>query len=406
MALKYKVSITTLGCRLNQAESAQLTELLSKNEYEIVPVNEPADICVLNTCAVTAKAASRARQAIRRLQRLAPQAVIVVAGCYAEVAADEIAQIPGVDFVLGSDYKYDLLRFLKQPEKKEKTVIRTCGYDNHPEFVHVAPGYFLEHTRAFLKIQDGCNGFCSYCIVPYARGKIRSSHIDATLAEARQLVARGFKEIVLTGAHIGLFGKERKGAASLTDLLVEMLKLEGDFRIRLSSIEPLEVTPELLNLMADSEKICPHLHIPLQNGNDDILKAMNRHYNTQQFADLVHQAVEQIPNVAIGTDVMVGFPGETQTQFENMERFIIDLPLHYLHVFAYSVRKGTVAAKMPDRVPKTIMAERSRRLRKISDLHRISFHQSHLGRHFPVLFEEEVQPNILTGLTPNYIRVT
>ncbi len=400
-----KVAITTFGCKLNQAESAQLVELLINQGYEIVEFEEKADCYIFNSCTVTANADSRCRQAIRKAKRLSPEALIIITGCYAEVSPDELEKISGVDYILGSDYKFKIIEYLTDFQKKQKPIIHTCGYTGHNMFQSIGAGIFLENTRAFLKIQDGCNAFCSYCIVPYARGEIRSGKPDEILLQAKKLIQRGFHEIVLTGVHIGLFGREQSSNTNLAGLLKMISELEGDFRIRLSSLEPNEVTDEILELMASTSKICPHLHIPLQSGDDEILRLMNRKYNLLEFATVIQKIIKYLPAVGLGTDVIVGFPGETEEHFNNIRQFIASLPLNYLHVFAYSVRKGTKAAKFPNRVSKEIQRDRSRILRKIGQVKKMQFYRQNESKIYPVLFEQEESPALISGLTPNYIRV-
>jgi threonylcarbamoyladenosine tRNA methylthiotransferase MtaB len=399
-----KIAVNTFGCKLNQAESAQLIEQLSGHGFTFTSFDQPADIYIINTCTVTAKAEARCRQAIRQARRLAPAAKIIVTGCYAEVGANDLGQLDAVDIILGSDYKYQIHQFLDDFSTPTQPIIRTCGGHDHPDFHSPGTGFFLENTRAFLKIQDGCNAFCAYCIVPYARGRSRSGETSKIVAQVQELVARGFKEIVLTGVHIGLFGQDANPPESLTALVQCLVKISGDFRLRLSSLEPLEVTDALLDLISDSKKVCPHLHIPLQSGDATILKAMNRHYTPAQFEELIGKVCRKIPHPGVGTDVIVGFPGETDAQFENTYRLIERLPVTYLHVFAYSVRQGTAAAKLPDKVPKSVQAERSRRLRELGRRKQFEFSVSQLQQVHPVLFEEE-NSGWMSGLTDNYLRI-
>lgn len=399
-----KIAVNTFGCKLNQAETAQLVELLMNQGYEITAFDQPADIYLINTCTVTAKAESRGRQAIRKARRLAPGAKIIVTGCYAEVAAAELCKLDEVDVILGSDYKFQLIDFLDTLPTEKKPIVRTCGLKHHTDFHGPRAGFFLENTRAFLKIQDGCNAFCSYCIVPYARGRSRSGEMDEIVAQAKRLVTRGFREIVLTGVHIGLFGHDLRPQQSLTTLVERLIKIPEDFRIRLSSLEPMEVTDDLLEITAESDKVCPHFHVPLQNGDDVILKAMHRNYTAAQFEEIILKVNEKFPDAGLGTDVIVGFPGETGEHFENTLKLIERLPFTYLHVFTYSVRKGTAAAKLPNRIPKNIQMERSRRLRELATMKQRAFWESQIQKRHPVLFEEE-NNGWMSGFTSNYIRV-
>ncbi|MBN2088355.1 tRNA (N(6)-L-threonylcarbamoyladenosine(37)-C(2))-methylthiotransferase MtaB [candidate division KSB1 bacterium] len=401
----HKVAITTFGCKLNQAESAQIVELLTNQGYEIVAFEDNADCYIFNSCTVTANADSRCRQAIRRAKRLSPKALIIITGCYAEVSPGELEKITGVDYILGSDYKFKIIEYLNDFTKKQKPIIQTCGYTGHGLFQSIGTGTFLENTRAFLKIQDGCNAFCSYCIVPYARGEIRSGNPSEILIQAKKLIQRGFREIVLTGAHIGLYGRDLSLKNGLFELLSELNQIDGHFRIRLSSLEPNEVTDELLELMASTSKICPHLHIPLQSGDDEILRAMNRKYSLQEFSTIIRKILKYLPDVGLGMDVIVGFPGETEAHFNHTLNFIESLPISYLHVFAYSVRKGTLAATLPNRVSKEIQMERSRILRKTGQAKKMQFHRQNENKIYSVLFEQQESADFISGLTPHYIRV-
>lgn len=403
--MQKKIAITTFGCKLNQAESAQLVEMLIKRGYVITAFEKPADVYIINSCTVTAKADARCRQAIRKARRTAPAATIIVTGCYAEVSPDKLSQIEGIDYILGSDYKFSIIDYLETTARSQHPVIQTCGIKGHPEFINPNCGYFLDNTRAFLKVQDGCNAFCSYCIVPFARGQSRSGALADILQKVHELIRRGYREIVLTGAHLGLYGQDLIPPSTLADLLAQIISIEGDFRIRLSSIEPLDVTPKLIDLLSSSPKICSHLHIPLQSGDDAILKAMNRNYSAAQFEFIIQQVLARNNQIALGTDIIVGFPGETESQFENSFQLIKKLPFSYLHVFPYSVRKGTAAARLTSRIPGTIQAERSQRLRMLGKMKRNRFHQQFLNIVLPVLFEQEAAPGCFSGLTPNYIRV-
>ena len=368
-------------------------------------INEPADVCLINTCTVTQKAESRCRNMIRRVIRISPNAFFIVAGCYAEMDADKLKKIDGIDLILGSDAKFSLFEHLDGLRKKSSPEVHLDSSNDCPKFLSPSSGHFFEHTRAFLKIQDGCDAFCSYCIVPYVRGRIRSGIPENICQQARELVDKGHREIVLTGAHIGCYGKDQTPPVNLVDLLIQLEKIDGLDRIRLSSIEPIEVTTRLIELMAYSKKICPHLHIPLQSGDPDILRAMNRHYSPKEYKMLIESATEKIPNIAIGTDVMVGFPGETQQQAENTFNLVQSLPVSYLHIFSYSVRKGTAAERLPARVTNDIKKLRSQRLQRLGKEKKIAFQRRFIGKILNVLFEQIDSDHAVTGLSENYIRV-
>lgn len=342
---------------------------------------------------------------IRRAIRTSPDAFIVVAGCYAEVNADNLTKINGVDLILGSNAKFSLFEHLDGLQKKDSPEVYIDRLDERPEFKSPLSGHFFQHTRAFLKIQDGCDAFCSYCIVPYARGRTRSGKPKQIIQQAQELVQKGYREIVLTGAHIGYYGKDQTPPVKLVDLMRQLEKIDGLDRIRLSSIEPLEVTPELINFIANSEKMCPHLHIPLQSGDPEILRAMNRHYTPDEYKMLIDSLIQKIPNIAIGTDVMVGFPSETDQQAENTFQFINSLPVSYLHIFSYSVRKGTAAASLPNRVPDNIKKLRSRRLHSLGSDKKRTFYHCFLGKIVHVLFEQIDSEQLVSGLSENYIRL-
>ncbi|MBN1349403.1 tRNA (N(6)-L-threonylcarbamoyladenosine(37)-C(2))-methylthiotransferase MtaB, partial [candidate division KSB1 bacterium] len=398
------VAIYTLGCKLNQAESSQLAEKFIEQGYQIVSANEAADICLINTCTVTQKAEARCRHAIRKARQISPDAFLIVTGCYSQLEAETLKHIEGIDLILGSNTKFSLFDYLKNVEKKHAPEIHL---DNGAQLAFLSPwsSSHFEHTRAFLKIQDGCDAFCSYCIVPFARGRSRSGDPKSIIEAARQMVANGYREIVLTGAHIGQYGKDLTPENNLVNLLMQLERIAGLDRIRLSSVEPLEITPGLISLIAGSERICPHLHIPLQSGDPEILQTMNRHYSPELFEAIIESAIKNIPQVAIGTDVMVGFPGETDAHFENTFRLLDSLPLAYLHVFNYSVRKGTKAARLPNRIPNTIRKARSQRLLEISIMKRREFHERFFGQQLQVLFEQMDLNHQLNGLSQNYIRV-
>jgi len=373
--------------------------------YQLTQPGEPADVCVINTCTVTQKAAATCRNSIRRAIKTSPNAFIIVVGCYSQLEAETLKEIEGIDLILGSNAKFSLFDHLNHLEKKRPPVIRTDNALENPEFRSPASGLFLDHTRAFLKIQDGCDAFCSYCIVPFTRGRIRSGDPARIRAQAEELVGKGYQEIVLTGAHVGCYGKDQSAEISLVALIKSLLQINGLQRLRLSSIEPQEVTSELIELVAGNPKFCPHLHIPLQSGDSDVLRKMNRAYSPQQFSASMEVIASRIPDIAIGTDVMVGFPGETEAQAENTWQFVAALPLAYLHVFNFSARKGTVAARLKNRVPDFIKKERSRRLIDLGKKIKHEFYRRFVGRQMPVLFEQMDSKQQLSGLTPNYLRV-
>ena len=394
-----KVTFYTLGCKLNQAETASISESFINNEYEIVSFGEKCDICVINTCTVTAKTDYRCRQIIRKAIKISPDAVIVVVGCYAQIAIDELKEMPGVDIVLGSDKKFEIHKYLNANEKIQLQA-------DNKNYVNTNVGIYKERTRAFLKIQDGCNNFCSYCIVPYARGKSRSSSLEEIESNISELIQRDFKEIVITGVHIGTYGQDLTQQSSLLDALKTICKIPNIGRIRLSSLEPLEISDELIEFIACSSKICKHLHIPLQNGDDFILNKMNRNYSIKQYANLLTKLVQYMPDIGLGTDIIVGFPGEQEQHFENTFNLIKELPFTYLHVFSFSARQGTEAYLFPDRVLPEHKKIRSKKLIALGKEKKHNFYNEAINRQYKVLFEENKNnDDWMYGFTDNYIRV-
>jgi threonylcarbamoyladenosine tRNA methylthiotransferase MtaB len=369
----------------------------------VVEFGEPADVFVLNTCTVTERADRECRQVVRRALRVSPEACTIVTGCYAQLQADEIASIDGVDFVLGSREKFDVFKYVDEFQKRDHPrIVRSLIHeaaDFGPAFSTGVP----DRTRAFLKVQDGCDYHCSFCTIPLARGVSRSQSVDATIEQARELVRRGYKEIVLTGVNVGDYG--RKIGTSLLSLLDCMEEIEGLERLRISSIEPNLVSTELIRFIRGSNKICHHFHIPLQSGNDDMLKLMRRRYLSSYYRDVVDWVKEEIADAGIGADVIVGFPGETESHFEKTYRFLVELPLSYLHVFTYSERPNTLAATLPGGIKATERARRSETLRTLSAKKRRQFYESFIDRTVRVLLEGTVEGDYRIGHTSNYIRV-
>ena len=402
--------ITTLGCKVNQCESAALESQLQAAGFEQAGHDAPAELVIVNTCTVTGKAAMQSRQAVRQAIRNYPGARIVVTGCYAQTAPEEIRSIPGVDLIVGHGDKLNIVQILdtagaghKRPLVVRQNVEKIHTFSPLPS---VAPG---NRTRAFLKIQDGCNAFCTYCIVPYARGRSRSMPMDDVLDHLRQLTANGFQEVVLTGIHIGAYGKEMVPKKSLADLLLRVAGESAKPRIRISSIEPTEVDPRIVELMQDPRSgICPHFHIPLQSGDNRILKRMGRTYSREQFAALIHGIRHQFPHAAIGVDILAGFPGETDGAFERTCRLVEQLPITYLHVFPFSPRKGTPAATYDQQVHQHIVKERCRKMRQIGEEKKARFARSNIGRTVDVLVESTTDPISAgsRGTSENYLTVT
>jgi len=399
-----RASLHTLGCRLNQAETAMLGDLLRGEGYAIVPFGEATDLLVLNTCSVTENAEKDCRYAVRKTLRHSPGAFVAVTGCYAQTGRDELRHLPGIDLVLGNQFKLELPKYLPAVDGLRKFPTAKVHHTRTIERQDFTlPGTaYSDSTRALLKIQDGCDFMCSFCIIPFARGHERSRVLDDVLREAESLAAHGYKELVLTGVNIGRY-QYRK--ISLVDLLERLESVPGIERIRISSIEPTTVTRELLEYMATSEKLCRYLHIPLQSGDDGILAAMNRKYRVRDYADLVDTACGLISDLGLGTDLMVGFPGEGDKEFDNTLRVATDLPFSYCHVFSYSPRPSTAAARMKNPVPEAVIKKRSRTLSDLSRMKSRAYHERHIGRTVRALFERGKRDGFSIGLTDNFMRV-
>jgi threonylcarbamoyladenosine tRNA methylthiotransferase MtaB len=390
-----RIAFATLGCKINQYETDLLRQDLAERGNTIVPFDAEADIYVINTCSVTAKSDIQCRQTIRSAVRRGTGAKVVVTGCYAETRPDEIRNIPGVNLVIGNREKLNIADHLMP----SATATREHDRDSLP--IRVVPG----RTRAFLKIQDGCNNRCSYCIVPLARGGSRSAAPSAVMKVFDRLVRDGCPEIVLTGIHIGTYGVELSERACLTDILAELVARSDRSRIRLSSIEPREITEGAIRLVGNG--VCRHLHIPLQSGDDAILASMKRNYTAAFYRELLERIARDVPGIALGADVMVGYPGEGETEFRNTMRLVESVPLTHLHVFSYSPRPGTAAASMKDQVPETVKKERSEALRRLGKEKNYAFRKKQQGVYLRVVVEDKVDPKtgLLSGLTDNYVRV-
>jgi threonylcarbamoyladenosine tRNA methylthiotransferase MtaB len=404
MTGRLRASLHTLGCRLNQAETALLADRLQKDGYQIVDYGRPTDLLVLNTCSVTDEAERMCRYEIRRTLRHSPQAFVAVTGCYAQTGVEALQQVPGIDLIVGNRHKMSLPAHVPSPSALRKYpapfLLHTKTLDRN-DFTMDGTGDY-DSKRANLKIQDGCNFMCSFCLIPFARGHERSRRMDNTVREAEALVARGHRELVLTGVNIGRYAQDGN---SLLDLIQRLEHITGLERIRISSIEPTTVPDDLLEHMAASAKLCRHLHLPLQSGDDRILRAMNRRYSVKNYAEFVEKAMRTVPDLGLGTDVLVGFPGEGDAQFANTLAAATDLPFSYLHVFSYSKRPGTAAARMTGAVSPATVKARSRTLAELSRAKRMAFYQRYVGSAVDVLFETKDDAGRWTGLTSNYMRV-
>jgi threonylcarbamoyladenosine tRNA methylthiotransferase MtaB len=395
-----RIAFHTLGCKLNFSETSTISRSFPEEQFERVTLNDKADIFVINTCSVTDAADRKCRQAITKLLNRNPSAFIAVVGCYAQLNPEEISNIPGVDLVLGTNEKFDIARYIKSIDKKEKSEIHSCEITS--AYNYFASYSIGDRTRSFLKIQDGCDYHCSYCTVPLARGKSRNQTIASIIKEVKEINEKGIKEIIITGVNTGDFGKST--GESFPGLLKELVKTDGIERYRISSIEPNLLTNEIINFASENMKILPHFHIPLQSGCNKILDLMRRRYQREVFSDRVELIKKTIPLACIGADVIVGFPGETEHDFEDTYNFLNNLPLSYLHVFTFSERPGTPAHDMPGKVQSPVKEKRSKILLSLSENKKKEFYKQNIGYEARVLFERTKKDGSITGFTGNYIR--
>lgn len=400
---RLRVSVTTLGCRSNQYDSAAMEELAAAGGFETVAFPAPADAYVINTCTVTARTDAQSRNLVRRARRLNPEAVVIVTGCYAQVSPGEAAAIEGVDYVLGNAEKARIVEYISRGRRSgAETAVSGNGRATFPAMRARSAG---GRARANLKIQDGCDRRCSYCIIPAARGPSRSMAIEEALAEMEALAEAGFAEVVLTGIHLGAYGRDLSPRRSLAELLERVEASNLRIRVRLSSIDPDEVDERMIELLSGASRVCNHLHLPLQSGDDSVLRRMNRPYDRRLFARLVERLAGAVDGVAIGADVMAGFPGEGEREFANTVELIEELPLAYLHVFPFSRRKGTAAAAMAEQVDSAIIKERAARLRELDGEKRRAFCSRFVGREAAVLIEGKGNGAVLRGRSRNYLPV-
>ncbi len=404
-----KVAFYTLGCKVNQYETEAMLEMFKKDGYEQVASEEYADVYVINTCTVTHMSDRKSRQYIRRMKKKNPNAIIAVVGCYSQVSPEEILEIEEVNLVMGTNERRTIVEEIKKLEesKGEKKASTVDDIMKVRAFEEIEISQSNGRTRAFMKIQDGCDRFCTYCIIPYARGgKVRSRDIESIVNEAKTLAENGYKEVVLTGIHVASYGKDlRESNLKLLDVIKRINEIDGIERIRTSSVEPILFTDEFVTEVAKMKKVCPHYHLSLQSGCDETLKRMNRRYTTEEYKGIVNILREKIPNVAITTDVIVGFPGETNDEFNKTYDFLRDIELSQMHVFKYSPRKGTPASTMENQIDPQIKQFRSDQLIALSKTNFNKFAEKFIGSDMEVLFETNVVDNKYEGLTPNYIRV-
>ena len=402
------VALHTLGCKLNFSETSTIGRLLENDGFVKKDFNEIADVYVINTCSVTDNADKECRLLVRRIQKKAPEAMVVITGCYAQLKPNEIAQIPGVDLVLGVAEKFNISHHLKNITKGDSAKICSCDIDDVNEFT--ASHSINDRTRVFLKVQDGCDYNCSFCTIPLARGKSRSNSIDNVVTDVKAMAAKGAKEIVLTGINLGDFGKGftggKKNEESFFDLIKELDEVEGIERYRISSIEPNLLTNNIVEFVSNSKKFMPHFHIPLQSGSNKILSLMRRRYKKELYAERVGLIKTLMPHCAVGADVIVGFPGETTDDFKETFDFLHQLDISYLHVFTYSERANTTALEIKPVVPVHIRHERNKQLRNLSYQKMQYFTNRHIGETRKVLFENPDKNGMVEGYTDNYIKIT
>ncbi|MCW3162402.1 tRNA (N(6)-L-threonylcarbamoyladenosine(37)-C(2))-methylthiotransferase MtaB [Chryseobacterium oryctis] len=398
----------TLGCKLNFAETSTIARQLTDAGYEKVSFDDKANVYIINTCSVTENADRECKLHVKRAMKANPDGLVVIVGCYAQLKPEEISQIEGVDLVLGAKEKFNILSYLDDLEKSENQgIVHSCEIEETDFFIG---SYSIgDRTRAFLKVQDGCDYKCTYCTIPLARGISRSDTIENVLKNAKEIAEKDIKEIVLTGVNIGDYGKgefgNKRHEHTFLDLISELDKVEGIERIRISSIEPNLLKDESIELVSKSKSFVPHFHIPLQSGSDDLLKKMKRRYLTKLYKDRVAKIREVMPDAAIGVDVIVGFPGETEEKFLETYNFLNELPITYLHVFTYSERENTEAVDMEGVVPILERKKRNKMLRILSEKKKMAFYQTQLGKTLPVLWEHENKDGKMFGFTENYVRV-
>ena len=403
------VKFITLGCKVNQYETNAMAQKFLEKGYKVIEEEkeqneEKPDICIINTCTVTNMSDRKSRQMLRREKENNKNVIVVAVGCYAQVAKNELNKIPEIDLVLGNNEKVDIVKYVEDYINENENNIEIEDVMQSRLFSDFGDITFTEKTRAVVKIQDGCDRFCSYCIIPYARGRVRSRKPESIISEITKIAEKDIKEVVITGIHIASYGKDFKEEYKLIDLLEEINKIDGIERIRLGSIEPLLITDEFVERLKKLDKICHHFHLSLQSGCDETLKRMNRRYNTEQFKEIVKRLRNTYSDVNLTTDIIVGFPGETEEEFEKTYKFLDEVKFYKMHIFKYSQRKGTKAAVMTNQIPGDIKELRSRRLIELSNKNEFEINEKYIGKKVEVLFEEEKE-GVFKGHTANYILV-
>lgn len=399
-----KVAFYTLGCKVNQYETNGMIQAFLEKGYEIVDFTEKSDIYIINTCTVTSISDKKSRQMIRRTKQLNPEAIVVAVGCYAQVAKDKLEKIKDIDLILGISEKTEIIKYVEEEIKERNPKTYISDVMHQKQFVDFGSVNYTDKNRVAIKVQDGCNQFCTYCIIPYARGRIRSRKIENVKKEVEDLAQKGIKEIVITGIHVASYGKDLEENIGLIDLLEEINKIDGIERIRLSSLEPTLITEEFVKRLSKLAKICDHFHLSLQSGCNETLKRMNRHYTTEDFKEATELLRKTYPNVALTTDIIVGFPGETEEEFNITYEFLKEINFYKMHVFKYSPRHGTKAEKMPNQIDGNIKEERSKKLIELSDKNEINQNKRYINKNLDVLIEE-FEEGYYKGHTTNYIMV-
>lgn len=402
-----KIAFYTLGCKVNQADTASMENLFLRSGHQLVSFDGEADVYIINTCVVTNTGQRKSRQTIHRAIRKNPNALIVVTGCYPQTAAEEVKAIAGVDMIIGNQDRAQIVQLVEErlAHRQTDTLDAVHKLTASTAFEEMAAGDITDKTRAFLKIQEGCNQFCTYCIIPYARGPLRSRSLESIRTETQRLISAGFKEIVLIGIHLGCYGKENPDGPTLYDAVKTVLDVPGVQRLRLGSLESVEVEPRLLTLMQEDARFCRHLHLPLQSGCDKTLQAMHRPYTTAKFKTLLADIKTKVPDIAITTDVIAGFPGETEADFETTCKFAESCGFSKMHIFPFSARKGTPAEKFAGAVTEAVKKERADILGRIDETMHKTFLQAMVGQNAEVLFEQPAGEDYFEGLTGNYQRV-
>lgn len=402
-----KIAFYTLGCKVNQADTASMENLFLRSGHQLVSFDGEADVYIINTCVVTNTGQRKSRQTIHRAIRKNPNALIVVTGCYPQTAAEEVKAIAGVDMIIGNQDRAQIVQLVEErlEHRQTDTLDAVHKLTASTAFEEMAAGDITDKTRAFLKIQEGCNQFCTYCIIPYARGPLRSRSLESIRTETQRLISAGFKEIVLIGIHLGCYGKENPDGPTLYDAVKTVLDVPGVQRLRLGSLESVEVEPRLLTLMQEDARFCRHLHLPLQSGCDKTLQAMHRPYTTAKFKTLLADIKTRVPDIAITTDVIAGFPGETEADFETTCKFAESCGFSKMHIFPFSARKGTPAEKFAGAVTEAVKKERADILGRIDETMHKTFLQAMVGQTAEILFEQPAGEDYFEGLTGNYQRV-